>query len=113
MPVPGLRVERVPHVVFFVREPERLDDATFSSSTDAAEAAQTAAPAAEPEDPTSGSWHVGEGERRKKVFTFSHAEPDVLTYGEAFLLQHAACKSIDLQRKTDCNKGEGKDAEDL
>lgn len=116
VPVPGLRVERVPHVVFFVRDPERWDDAISSSSTGATEVPQIAASAAstaESGDPASASWHVGNGERRKSVFTFSHAEPDILTYGEAFLLQHAACKSIDLQMKTDCNKAEGKDAEDL
>lgn len=115
VPVPGLRVERVPHVVFFARDPEKSPYLAASVlPADAIKAARAAAAAAaESGDPTSSSWHVGEGAKRKKVVTFSHAEPDIVTYGKEFLLQHAFCESIDLQKGVDCNSVEGKDAEDL
>ncbi|KAL8276061.1 hypothetical protein Esti_000009 [Eimeria stiedai] len=117
VPVPGLRVERVPHVVFFARDSERKSlngNEPQLSAADAVAAARASSAAAWASgDVLGSSWWVGRGVQRKRIFTFSHAEPDVLTYGEAFLMQHAACKSIDLEQGKDCNSIDGKDDTEL
>ncbi|XP_026191857.1 protein disulfide-isomerase [Cyclospora cayetanensis] len=115
VPVPGLRVERVPHVVFFTRDPEQQPKGSVPlSASKAVEASRNAAAAAGAAAEESGNlddntWHVGEGLKRKKIFTFSHSEPDVLKYGEAFLLEHAACKTIDLNAGVDCETNHSED----
>ncbi|KAL8424500.1 hypothetical protein Efla_005625 [Eimeria flavescens] len=115
VPVPGLRVERVPHVVFFARAPQEASEGPPLSAAAATEAARAAAAAAADVGggPEALKWMIGQGQTRKLLVTFSHAEADVLSYGEAFLLQHAACRSIDLERGLDCNTAEGKDAAEL
>ena len=112
VPVPGLRVERVPHVVFFVRDPDvQKADSETTSSLAAIGAARVNTTEQFATDPFNASWNVGTGLRRKRVFRFSHAEPDIITYGEAFLLKHASCKTIDLENHLDCNSA--KNEEDL
>lgn len=95
----GLRVERVPHVLFFVRDPEASENQIAKVST--SELSRFTSLRLEADKGT----YAGAGKTRKRVLVFDHSSADIPSYGKAFLLQHAYCKKIDLNLHTDCNTG--------